>query len=131
MPDLVSILTALAIPLGLVALAEVLRPPGTRSMLLPARRPRRGASEPARETPVAEPRARLSGLGERLVLTSEALVGRLGALLGGRSVDADLLEELEALLFTADLGVSTAESLLESVRREASGADAEQVRLVM
>jgi fused signal recognition particle receptor len=52
-------------------------------------------------------------------------------LLGGRKVDADLLDELETLLFTADLGVSTAESLLERVRSQATGADAEQVRSIL
>ena len=36
----------------------------------------------------------------------------------------DLLEELEALLFTADLGVQTAESLLGSVRTDATAKDA-------
>jgi fused signal recognition particle receptor len=48
--------------------------------------------------------------------------------LGGRKVDADLLDELEALLFTADLGVQTAESLLSAVRTDASGEDASRVR---
>ena len=71
------------------------------------------------------------GLGERLARTSDALVGRLGRLLGGRTVDADLLDELEATLFTADLGVATAQSLLDSVRSQASGADAEKVREVL
>ena len=45
--------------------------------------------------PVAVPRVRLR---DRLHRTSEALVGRLGAALAGRKLDADLLEELEALL---------------------------------
>src|SRR5262245_49324947 len=55
-------------------------------------------AEPAREPP---PPARLR---DRLRLTREALVGRLGALLGGRAVDAALLDDLEALLLSADLG---------------------------
>jgi fused signal recognition particle receptor len=67
-------------------------------------------------------------LRDRLARTSEALVGRLEAILGGRKVDADLLAELEALLFTADLGVRTAESLLRAVRTEAGGEDAARVR---
>jgi fused signal recognition particle receptor len=74
---------------------------------------------------------RRRSLRERLALTSESLVGRLGRVLGGRKVDADLLEELETVLFTADLGVTTAESLLEEVRRKASGSDGEKAREVL
>jgi len=81
--------------------------------------------EPEPEPP---PRARLR---DRLARTSEALVGRLSGVLGGRQVDADLLEELEEILFTADLGVSTAESLLEKVRSEGRGADGDRVRVIL
>jgi fused signal recognition particle receptor len=70
-------------------------------------------------------------LRDRLRLTSENLVGRLGQLLGGRRVDAELLDDLEMLLFSADLGVQTAESLLEAVRAQASGGDADSVREVL
>jgi fused signal recognition particle receptor len=70
-------------------------------------------------------------LGERLARTRSALVGRLGQLVAGRQLDAELLEELEALLFGADLGVKTAESLLEAVRSKAGGGDSETVRRVL
>ncbi len=83
----------------------------------------------ARETE-PEPEPPLASLRDRLRRTSDALVGRLGGLLG-RSADADLFEELEALLFTADLGVRTAGDLLERARREASGRDGEAVREVL
>jgi fused signal recognition particle receptor len=86
-------------------------------------------SAPAAPAP-AEP-ARPARLSDRLRLTREALVGRLGALLGGRRVDAEVLEELEVLLLGADLGVRTADALLQAVRKEASGADAEGVRRVL
>jgi len=46
-------------------------------------------------------------------------------------VDNDLLDDLEALLFGADLGVQTAEGLLQTVRKEASGGDAGAVRDVL
>jgi fused signal recognition particle receptor len=78
--------------------------------------------------PPAPPPPKPVRLRDRLARTSEALVGRLEAMLGGRKVDADLLEELEALLFTADLGVQTAESLLGAVRDEVTGKDASDVR---
>jgi fused signal recognition particle receptor len=82
----------------------------------------------ALEAPAAPPPARLR---DRLRLTSEALVGRLGVLLSGRSVDAELLDELEVLLMGADLGVRTADSLLETVKKRAAGTDAETVRRVL
>ena len=91
----------------------------------PAREPE---PEPEPEPLPPPPKVRLR---DRLARTSEALVGRLGEIVSGRKVDADLLEDLEAVLFTADLGVRTAESLLERVRERASGADAEAVKQVL
>jgi fused signal recognition particle receptor len=58
-------------------------------------------------------------------------VGRLGSLLSGRRVDAELLDELEMLLMSADLGVRTADSLIARVKKEAAGADADAVRGVL
>jgi len=86
--------------------------------------------EPVAEpvAPPVEPPPKPVRLRDRLARTSEALVGRLEAILGGRKVDADLLDELEVLLFTADLGVQTAESLLSVVRADATGKDASRVR---
>jgi len=76
----------------------------------------------------APPPVRLS---ERLARTSEALVGRIGRLLGGRKVDGEVLDDLETLLFSADLGVRTADKLLEAVRNRAGGGDAAGVRAVL
>jgi len=70
-------------------------------------------------------------LRDRLRRTSEALVGRLSQLAEGRRLDAALLGELELLLFGADLGVKTAESLLATVRAQAAGADSDQLRRVL
>jgi fused signal recognition particle receptor len=88
------------------------------------------AAEPVVEKGPEPATARVP-LRERLTRTSDSLVGRLGSLLGSGKVDADLLAELEALLFTADLGVRTAESLLETVRSKASGSDASAVTGVL
>jgi fused signal recognition particle receptor len=85
--------------------------------------------EPAPPPVVAPPKP--VRLRDRLARTSEALVGRLDAILGGRKVDSDLLDDLEALLFTADLGVQTAESLLQTLRTEAAGEDAARVREIL
>jgi fused signal recognition particle receptor len=95
----------------------------------------RGPAAPAvRAEPVAAPApvpAPRATLRERLARTQQALVGRLGGLLGARRLDGALLGELEALLFGADLGVRTAEDLLERVKREATGGDAGRVRGVL
>ncbi len=88
------------------------------------------APEPVAE-PAPPPAPAPVPLRERLARSREALVGRFSSLLGGRRVDADLLEELEALLFTADLGVQTAEALLERLRSEAVGADAAKAREIL
>lgn len=49
--------------------------------------------------------------------TREAI--RIGDLFSGRAVDEELFEELEETLVRADVGVETAMSLVEEVRREA------------
>jgi fused signal recognition particle receptor len=85
-------------------------------------------SEPAPIAPQEPPPARLA---DRLRRTQDALVGRLSSVIGGRSLDAELLEELEGVLFGADLGVRTAEGLLETVRKEAAGRDGDAVREVL
>jgi len=85
--------------------------------------------EPAAAAAVAPPP--VARMRDRLRLTREGLVGRIGSLLGSRTVDAELLDQLEALLFEADLGVQTADSLLETVRSQAAGGDAETVNAVL
>jgi fused signal recognition particle receptor len=82
-----------------------------------------------RPAPVAPPRP--ARLADRLVRTRSALVGGLGRLLAGRRLEGDVLEELEALLFGADLGVKTTESLLEALRAKAAGGDADDLRRVL
>ncbi|MBC8493982.1 MAG: signal recognition particle-docking protein FtsY [Candidatus Thioglobus sp.] len=46
--------------------------------------------------------------------------GLASLLLGKKSIDDDLLDELEMLLITADIGISTTDKVLESVRKNAS-----------
>ena len=97
-----------------VAVAEVEMEPSAEVPIEPVAQP---------VAPAFAPPPKPVGLRDRLARTSEVLVGRLEAILGGRKVDPGLLDELEALLFTADLGVQTAESLLQAVRAEAAGED--------
>jgi len=53
-----------------------------------------------------------------LAKTHQGFVEKIDQLLAGRkSIDQDLLDELEALLFSADLGVKTSSQLIEGVQR--------------
>jgi fused signal recognition particle receptor len=100
----------------------------------PAAPPPQAAPVPApaaAPAPVPPPPPAPAGLGARLARTREALFGRLGGLLGERRLDAAALDELEALLLGADLGVATAEDLLGRARREAAGGDAAKLRAVL
>ena len=64
--------------------------------------------------------------------TRSGLVDRLEDVLSGKKeIDADLLEELEYTLITADLGVSTVENILERIRQRVDRrmtGDATEVR---
>jgi fused signal recognition particle receptor len=58
-------------------------------------------------------------LKERLTKTRETLITRVDRLvLGRKEIDEDLLEELEEILITSDLGVITTQALLESVQQK-------------
>ncbi|MBW2294872.1 MAG: signal recognition particle-docking protein FtsY [Deltaproteobacteria bacterium] len=66
------------------------------------------------------------GLRDRLSKTSQNLVGRLGRVLGAKAVDEALLEELEGVLLTADLGVASRvrEVLREAIMEKLAKAEA-------
>jgi fused signal recognition particle receptor len=70
-------------------------------------------------------------LSDRLSLTREMLVGRLAQLLGGRSVDSAILDQLEQVLLEADLGVKTTDNLLAKIRSDAGNGDIDAVRRVL
>lgn len=62
-----------------------------------------------------------TSLKERLFKSREKLGSGLSSLLLGKKViDEDLLDELETLLITADIGIKTTDKVLESVRKNAS-----------
>ncbi len=66
------------------------------------------------ETPLPGKRRLFSRLRERLHKTRERLTNRLDRVFHGRkTIDADLLDELEEILITSDLGVHTTQSLLK------------------
>jgi len=79
-----------------------------------------GAAAPAVEETPERKRSMFARLRERLGKTRSSLVGRLDALFTGRRrIDQALLDELEEILITADLGVRTVQELLETVRAQA------------
>jgi fused signal recognition particle receptor len=73
--------------------------------------------EPAVEEPVVEePVGLLLRMRAGLAKTQASLVGRIDALLrGSQGVDEDLLEDLEEILITADLGMKTTQQLIQSL----------------
>ena len=77
--------------------------------------------EPAANTPAAPEKSPslFKKLSERLSRTRESFTHRLDELfLGKKEIDAELFDDLEELMVTADLGISTTQELLESARRE-------------
>jgi fused signal recognition particle receptor len=73
--------------------------------------------EPVVEEPVVEePVGLLQRMRSGLAKTQASLVGRIDTLLRGhQGVDAELLEDLEEILITADLGMKTTQQLIQSL----------------
>ena len=70
------------------------------------------------KSPIEEKPASLK---ERLVKSRQKLGSGLSTLLlGKKEINDDLLDELETLLITADIGINTTDKVLESVRKNAS-----------
>ncbi len=64
----------------------------------------------------------LKRLSQAMSRTREELGGRLRELLGtGRRVDAAMLDELEEILLSADLGLDTTEKVIEALRQRIRG----------
>ncbi len=62
-----------------------------------------------------------TSLKDRLTKSRQKLGSGLSSLLlGKKQINNDLLEELETLLITADIGIGTTDKILESVRKNAS-----------
>jgi fused signal recognition particle receptor len=80
---------------------------------------------PEAPVPSAPPASLFERMRTGLAKTQSALVGRIDALLGGRQrVDADLLEELEEILVTADFGMKTTQDLVQSLEKRCAGGNA-------
>lgn len=75
--------------------------------------------------PVAAPPSLFERMRSGLSKTSSSLVGRIDALFRGRQVDEELLEELEEILITADLGMKTTQELMQSLNRRRARGEAQ------
>lgn len=78
---------------------------------------------PARDVGRPQPKPAGASFFAGLARTREAFSGTLARLLGGESLDEDMLEELEETLITADVGVRTATAITDSLREAARGSD--------
>ena len=62
-----------------------------------------------------------SSLKDRLFKSKKKLGDGLSSLvIGKKKIDEDLLEELEVLLISSDIGIQTTDKVIESVRKKAS-----------
>lgn len=83
-----------------------------------AEKPLKIIKESAVPSPAGKKKSLFSRLTEKLGKTRETFTYQLDALfLGKKEIDAAMLDDLEEILITADLGVATARDLLESARR--------------
>ena len=105
------------------------KPPDQLSEPLPTPlEPKPREPEPAVTVPQPKPKNLADGLGRT---REEGFVGRIRSLVRGRTIDESIFDELEEILFTADLGVKTATAMLEALRakvtrKEAGNPDALQ-----
>jgi len=90
--------------------------------------------EPEPEPKPAPKLSLFARLRKGLTKTAGGLVGRIDQLVRGRKIDDEFFEELEEILFTADLGPTTAEKLLTHLQervREENIEDAVMIRDIL
>ncbi|MBI5606228.1 MAG: signal recognition particle-docking protein FtsY [Deltaproteobacteria bacterium] len=76
-------------------------------------------SAPEEQEPKENKKGFFGRLKDRLTKTRETLISRVDHLvLGKKEIDEDLLDELEEILITSDLGVMTTRALIESVQQK-------------
>jgi len=85
-------------------------------------RPPEAPAAEARVTPPPAPPADLGAFRSGLKSTRGNLISRLaGVFRRGRELDASILDEVEEVLITADVGVHTTERILEALRTQMNG----------
>ena len=73
------------------------------------------------EEEVAKVEVKTRSLEDGLKRTREGFVSKLAHMFGRKNLGEDELEEIEELLFTADIGVRTAQKLLDYIQNELAG----------
>jgi fused signal recognition particle receptor len=90
-----------------------------RAKLDAARRAEADAAAKAAETQAKAKQLRLA-----LTATRDGFVGRIAKAVGAKKdLDQAILDDIEGVLFTADIGAKTATKLLDAVKKKLSGAD--------
>jgi fused signal recognition particle receptor len=98
------------------------KPPKDESEAGPKKRKKADLAPPAEPLPEAEQAGEPEHerLARGLEKTRGGFIARLGTLFRGReSVDEQLLEQVEEVLFTADIGVKTSQELIDGIRAAA------------
>ncbi len=111
-------LVLLAVVLGVWRMSKRRRPvvlPPEEAPAKPELAPPTG--KPALKVVEAPPAEAPTPLAEGLKKTRGGFVARLASLLSRKQIDAALLDQVEEILFTADIGPKTAHKLLEAVRQ--------------
>jgi len=109
---------------------EVEAPPQPEAAVEPVAVPVAEEKVPT-ETEEPEPVSLLQRMRQGLAKTQAGLVGRIDSLLSGHArVDDDLLEELEEVLITADLGMQTTRRLVDAVEERLGRSEAADPQLV-
>lgn len=64
-----------------------------------------------------------TSLNDGLAKTRKGFIGRLGELFKGDELDDNLVEEVEEILYTADIGAKAAADILEAIQSQLTGDD--------
>jgi fused signal recognition particle receptor len=81
------------------------------------------AKEAAAQQALADAADQAKTLRLALGRTREGLMGRLAAAVGGKTIDAAVLDDIENVLFSADIGARTADRLLQAVKKKLSNKE--------
>ncbi len=82
-----------------------------------AEAPAEAEPEAVAEAPAEEPGAEKRRLSRGLARTRGGFVAKLGRLFSGKAeLDEEMLDQVEEILFTADIGVRTSQELIDSLR---------------
>lgn len=95
--------------------------PVTAEVAAVAAEPEPEASSVTVERPPAE--TERTAMGRGLKKTRQGFMARLNAILFARELDEDLVDELEALLVTSDIGIRTTTKLLGDLREQLSNKE--------